>query len=418
MLPRVDRSGRWMATLVLSAAGIVLAGMAYSSARPISGATAGQQAPVQLPPTPAPKGFVAPPPAREPSLVRARNAAKQGLLDLEDAIARAELVIAVRLLDVFESKIVRGGKQEDVTLQYRFEPVRTLKGIYARDVLLLTGQDLGIYRYGAGPEKVERGQVLLLLLGRNGPGYLNCNQAGSLDLSIPRLSGPDDPLLASVETLIAVTQQRDRARKAALLIDGLRTAKGRDAVPLLVSLRRRAMLAAQTPGVLEALARPLRDPSPVMKEAAAQTLAAVLEADYLGQRALRDGATDALVAALDAGGPDIAARVAMLDALGATGKDDRRWTKARSWLGLDRGLPTFAERAAWLRALGKLAPVESAGQRRRGAGGPAARRPGRGPGGRRPRAGVARPGPGGASTHRPPGIQVRRRPGASPRRSA
>ena len=155
-----------------------------------------------------------------------RNAAKQGLLDLEDAIARAELVIAVRLLDVSETKIVRGGKQEEVTLQYRFEPVRTLKGIYARDVLLLTGQDLGIYRYGAGPDKVERGQVFLLLLGRNGPGYVNCNQAGSLDLSIPRLSGPDDPLLASVDTLIAVTQQRDRSRKVALLIDGLRVAEG------------------------------------------------------------------------------------------------------------------------------------------------------------------------------------------------
>ena len=167
----------------------------------------------------------------------------------------------MRLVDVSESTIVRGGKQEDVTLQYRFEPVRTLKGIYARDMLLLTGQDLGIYRYGAGPAKVERGQMFLLLLGRSGPGYVNCNQAGSLDLSIPRLSGQDDPLLASVDTLIAVTQQRDRSRKAALLIDGLRVAKGYDAVPLLVSLRRRAILAAQAPGVLEApgasAARPL-----------------------------------------------------------------------------------------------------------------------------------------------------------------
>ena len=55
-----------------------------------------------------------------------RNAAKQGLLDLESAIAQAELIIAVRLLDVSESKIVHGGKQEQVTAQYRFEPVRTL----------------------------------------------------------------------------------------------------------------------------------------------------------------------------------------------------------------------------------------------------------------------------------------------------
>jgi HEAT repeat protein len=164
--------------------------------------------------------------------------------------------------------------------------------------------------------------------------------------------------LASVETLIAVTQQRDRSRKTALLIDGLRVAQGRDGVPLLVSLRRRAMLAAQAPGVLEALSRPLRDPSPVVKEAAAQTLTAVLDADYLGQRALRDGAADVLIAALDRAGADIAARVALLDALGSTGKDDRRWSKARAWLALDRSAPTFAERAARLRAVGKLAPAD------------------------------------------------------------
>ena len=150
IVPIVPRSSRPIAILVLSAASIVAAGAAWISAVPLRGATAGPEAQVQPPRKAAAKGRIAAPPSPAPSLVRARNAAKQGLLDLEDAIARAELVIAVRMLDVFEAKIVRGGKQEDVTLQYRFEPVRTLKGIYARDVLLLTGQDLGIYRYGAG----------------------------------------------------------------------------------------------------------------------------------------------------------------------------------------------------------------------------------------------------------------------------
>ena len=67
---------------------------------------------------------------------------------------------------------------------------------------------------------------------------------------------------------------------------------------------------------------------------------------------------DALTAALDGAGVDIPARVALLDALGATGKDDRRWAKARGLLDLDRAVPTFAERAARLRALGKLAPAD------------------------------------------------------------
>ena len=64
-----------------------------------------------------------------------------GILDLEDAIVRAELIVAVRLLDVTEARIVHGGKTEVVTQQFRFEPARTIQGIFARDSLLLTGQD-------------------------------------------------------------------------------------------------------------------------------------------------------------------------------------------------------------------------------------------------------------------------------------
>jgi hypothetical protein len=317
--------------LVISASFLLLAATAWmAQPPPLHGELASSEAqtkaaPKEAPPQAGDRGSpVTAPTSPVPPvlLARPRNAAKQGMLDLENAIASAELIIAVRLLDVSESKIVRGGKQEEVTAQYRFEPVRILKGIYTRDVLLLTGQDLGIYQYGTGPEGVERGQIFLLLLGRNGPGYFNCNQAGSLDLSIPRLSGSDDPLLAAVDTLIAVTQERDRAKKVALLVEGLRVSKGRDAVPLLVSLQRRAVLTAQTPGVLAALLRPMRDPSPVMKEAAARALGTVLEADYLEQQSLRDDAADALIAGLKDAGVDLAARTALLDALGATGKSE------------------------------------------------------------------------------------------------
>ena len=62
-----------------------------------------------------------------------RRPPKMRVLDLEDAIGRAELVVAVRLVDMSESKIVHGGKMEVVTQQFRFEPVRTIKGIFARD---------------------------------------------------------------------------------------------------------------------------------------------------------------------------------------------------------------------------------------------------------------------------------------------
>ena len=50
------------------------------------------------------------------------------MLDLEPAVAQAELILAVRLVDVTETKIVHGGRNVQVTEQYRFEPVRVLEG--------------------------------------------------------------------------------------------------------------------------------------------------------------------------------------------------------------------------------------------------------------------------------------------------
>jgi HEAT repeat protein len=282
-----------------------------------------------------------------------RPAKKQGVLDLEDAIARAELILVVRLAEMSESKVVHGGKTEVVTQQFRFEPVRTIKGIFARDSLWLTGQDLGSYQFAEGAGRLERGQLLLLLLGRQGPGYFNCNTSGSLEQSIPRLRDQADPLLAAVEALITVTQKPDRVAKVATLLAALRTAKDRDAAPLLISLGRRALLAAQTRDATEIVSRFLGDPSPEVREVAARTLAALLDADYFRQGELRGRAVRALVAALDAAGPDLGVRTATLEALGAAEEASRDVEPARAWLRADRAAATFAEHAARLRAIGR-----------------------------------------------------------------
>jgi HEAT repeat protein len=295
-------------------------------------------------------------PATRPSFVR--RSTKQGILDLEDAIARAELVIVVRVVDLTETKIVHGGKTEVLTQQFRFEPVRTLNGIFARDALLLTGQDLGIHQFAARAERLDRGQMLLLLLGRQGPGYFNCNTAESLEQSIPRLHDNADPLLPAVEALIAVSQERDRATKVTTLLAALRQAKDRDAVPLLISLRRRAVLAAQTPDSAAIVSRFLSDAPPEVREVAARTLASLLGSDYLQQGELRDRAVQAIVAALDASGSDVGLRVAAFDALGAAGEAARRAEPALAWLRADRAGATFAEHAARLRAIARSGRVD------------------------------------------------------------
>src|SRR5207245_482726 len=92
---------------------------------------------------------------------------------------------------------------------------------------------------------------------------------------------------------------------------------------------------------------------PAVREQAARTLDSLLEADYLEQRALREGAASALAASLGKADSNVAPRVAALQALGAAGPRalDNKSTKAL--LGPD-SLTTFAEQSARLHAVGQL----------------------------------------------------------------
>lgn len=286
---------------------------------------------------------------------------RPGMLDLESAVQQAELILAARLVDVTETKIVHGGRNVEVTQQFRLEPVRVLKGIYARDELLMTGQDLGVYRFANDSERLERGQLLLVLLGRQGSGFINCNCAGvpTLGQSIPRLAGKDDPLLTAVEVLIGMTRQRDRALRVAALRDRLSQAKERDSTPLLAALERRAFLAARDPKIAGAVLPHLQSPTPVIREAAARTLAAMLAtlpvAEGREPVRLQSESASALAAALRDSGPDLAARVAAIDALAAAGGPAlARTPAALEWLRAPRPAATFAEMAARCRVLAQL----------------------------------------------------------------
>lgn len=309
-------------------------------------------------------GFLPPGVAARPAI---NPVSRPDVLDLEPAAAQAELILAVRLVDVTETKIVHGGRNVEVTQQYRFEPVRVLKGIFARGELLMTGQDLGIYRFAEGSDRLERGQLMLVLLGRQGQNYFNCNGAPTLGQSIPRLDGKDDPLLAAVDVLIGLTRKRDRSERVALLRDGLKAAKGRDASSLLLSLGRRAAIAAQDPAMTEAVLPHLKAASPAVREVAARTLAALLDtipALKGGQdRApeppkptrLQTEAAEALATALADSGPDLGARVAVVDALGSAGWPAVTRTPALlAWLNTKQPAASFAEATARLRALGQV----------------------------------------------------------------
>ena len=54
-------------------------------------------------------------------------------LDLESALADSSLVLVGRVTNVSETKLGVGGKGERSLLQYKFEPVLVLKGVFSRE---------------------------------------------------------------------------------------------------------------------------------------------------------------------------------------------------------------------------------------------------------------------------------------------
>src|ERR1700683_1596179 len=129
-------------------------------------------------------------------------------LDLEPALADASLVLVARVVDVSETSIMMGGKSETALLQFKFAPVLVLKGVFSRDSLSLTSQDLGIQGLGDSAS-IERGQTRLLMLGRTGRGYAVQRRSPQFDQEIPPLSGDSHELIATIKVLLAVNATPD-----------------------------------------------------------------------------------------------------------------------------------------------------------------------------------------------------------------
>lgn len=276
-------------------------------------------------------------------------------LSLESSTRQAELVLAARVENVAAIRIVRGGKGESETHQFTFKPLRVLKGVFARPELILTSDDLAGYRLGGELKQIKAGQTRVLFLGRNDTGYRNAGfgeHETTLDHSMPPVAGGNDPLLDSIATLLAVEAGTDRIQRVALLSEAIGRSPGPAAVPLLNALPSRAVLAAQHPACAKAIAGHLADPSPAVRTAAASALRALLAADYLRQPALHEQAAAWLATALAGDQPNIAARSALLAAVGELGGPAHDALIAR--LDFDQPGLSIAERQEQIEAAGKL----------------------------------------------------------------
>jgi hypothetical protein len=133
-------------------------------------------------------------------------------LDLEPALGEASLVLVGRVVDVSETKIMMGGKVESALLQFKFAPVLVLKGVFSREALSLTSQDLGIQGF-TDSAPIEPGQARVLMLGRSSQRYAILRASPRFEPTISPLTGPSDELIDKHQVLPAVSAAPDAPTK-------------------------------------------------------------------------------------------------------------------------------------------------------------------------------------------------------------
>src|SRR5947209_12148359 len=62
---------------------------------------------------------------------------------LEPSVGQAHLVMVARVASISQVTVVEGAKTDTALREYRFQPIRRLKGLFQRDQLSMTAADLG-----------------------------------------------------------------------------------------------------------------------------------------------------------------------------------------------------------------------------------------------------------------------------------
>lgn len=287
--------------------------------------------------------------------------------NLEPGVGQAHLVMVARVVGVSQVTVVEGAKTDVALREYRFQPIRRLKGLFQRDQLSMTGADLALPATEAtSPSLLKEGEYRLLILVQQSGNTFGCVSAapGATTFAerVPLLTGPDDPLVGVVETLIQVADSRSRKERAALLVKRLEGTDGPAAVPLLTSLRPRADWAAADGRVLSSLARLIRSRFPAVRGGALEVLRDVLAGRNLPDESKQlDGPAAAVREVLESGEPATHARVAALDALGHLLALKAEVPRAGEFLAAQlTAAKTHAERTAAVTALSRVAQPRAA----------------------------------------------------------
>lgn len=281
--------------------------------------------------------------------------------NLEPGVGQAHLVMVARVASVSSVTVVEGAKTDTAHREYRFQPVKKLKGIFQRDHLSMTASDLGLpTENGSAAPPLKEGEYRLLILTQQSGRYAGCVSAApgatSFAERVPGVTGPDDPLVAVVETLIQVADSRSRRERTSLLLQRLDGAKGLSAVPLLTSLRLRADWAAADAHSIPSLVRLARDPVRAARSGALEGLRDVLASRRVPSDPTQlDSAAGLLRELLASNEPVTRMRLTALEAFGnlLAMKPDLPGGRELLTIQLTNGT-TYAERLAAAQALSRI----------------------------------------------------------------
>jgi HEAT repeat protein len=286
--------------------------------------------------------------------------------DLEPNVAQAHLVVVARVASISKLTVVEGAKTDVALREYRFEPVRVLKGLFQRDQLSMTASDLGCPPDNAlEAPPLKEGEFRLLILAQqrgNSFGCVSAPRGGATTFAqrVPQLTGVDDPLVGVIETLIRVADSQSRRQRAKLLVDSLAEAHGVAAVPLLTSLKLRADWAAAQPRAFTAVGRLARESATPVRLAALEVLSNMLAHETLTDDSQQPAElAGALREVLESDEAHTRVRLVALEALGRLLAQYPHVDWAREFLiAQTTAAATYAERTAAADALSQLPASE------------------------------------------------------------
>lgn len=119
--------------------------------------------------------------------------------NLEPGVSQAHLVMVARVASIGRLTVVEGAKTDVTLREYRFQPVRLLKGIFQRDQLSMTGSDLGCPAEDPALAcPLKEGEFRLLILAQQQGRYAGCVSAAPGAMTFAERTTVQPPRLSAI----------------------------------------------------------------------------------------------------------------------------------------------------------------------------------------------------------------------------